>query len=272
MSDPLEIFELVRNWSYRPTMWRDFARELLVLIENVRPTVLFDLFPFTNVSVLERFLHNVNERFGTKLCLLTYSHEPFGSKDVPPSIFVARSDFLKSPVKLTSQEFPVLVSIVSVSEAEVMNKESRNKVLSKIESVLAYVSSSLRHRGDYVKAVELKDCIDVELLPTFTGVLLQYPAVYVLEPPVGVAFNPCMDCTLLKIFMKSDIASEGTDSPLDGKHLMSFSVPSNLVQDSRIDVSIKTCLSQLEARVHGSRYLKEIKVISLGVSEAVLRF
>jgi len=249
MSDPLEIFELVRNWSYRPKMWRDFARELLVLVENVRPTAFLDLFPFSDVSVLERFLHNVNERFGTNLCLLTYSRGPFGSQDVPPSIFVARSDFLKSPVKLTSSDLPVLVSIVSVSEAEVMNNESRNKVLNRIQSVLAYVSSSLRQKGDYVNTVELKDHIDVELLPTFTGILLQYPAVYVAEPPIGVLFNASMDLTLLKIFMKSDIAREGMDSTLDGKHLMSFSVPSKLVQDSRIKVSIKTCLYNCNAKI-----------------------
>eukprot|EP00210_Caulerpa_lentillifera_P007360 g7035.t1 len=273
MLSSLEIIDFVQKWSYRPKRWRLFARELLVLIEGIRPVIFLDEVYFSDITILEAFLEEVNQRFGIKLCLLTYSFVTDDNfKQLPPSIFVSRFEFLESTVKLTGLKNPVLVSISSISDANVMDMESRNGVLSKIQVAMDYIASLLKNRRLCWNAIELREYIDVNLLPTFAGVILQYPVVYVLNSSNTLCMNPCMDCTFFRVFPKSKDEIKRMKDMLDECQWFSFSVPSKLVEESVIKDSINGWFTELESKIHQSQYWTNLNVETSAISNTILRF
>lgn len=236
-----KIADYIEGWEARPTNYRVFTRDLLVVVCGIRPVVFCDESFFKENSCVEisRFIEWVRKLTGIFVAAMVYKDPEWTVKGNTGVVYLMNVELLKRKCESAVEEGIVPMYLFGTKQGVGMveQREILTRVL--VEAVVGILA---RIESGPEKVLDLAADTGVrELVPMLNGWMLEYPVIYANQnsavdlegEEVAQSLN---DKLIVRCYLPSAIVSPKPHKFTGGKsrQLFSFTVPKGVLTRDEI--------------------------------------
>ena len=212
---------------------KQLVRDIFVVIAGLRPSFMLDYISppqSSSIQFLIEFMSAATSRVLSALEVKPDGYHVGRADDC--SYFISRTGFEKLEIPMT-----VEFRISGDASCTTCQWSEEDAAMQHFKRVMLPPSSA-----SVSSILQLDDCN--ACLPTLNGLLLGYPAVYLIEDiEQAQRVSRFLSTTTLQVYTIE----------MDGEHLLSFSVPENLIEDERWRVKYENWKSSLRSKFEESQ-------------------